>query len=166
MSSDEFAERLLEIERRLACLEGQSAQTALPNAERYWILDGLRQRYPAGAVAYAGQVMTSAGYEYVWQETRLSAAVLDQPWDGAAASLAALGHPLRLAIMRAVLAGHQTTQALQAQPDLAAAGKLYHHLRELQAAGWLTLERRGHYAVPPQKVVTLLLIVQATGSLA
>lgn len=51
--------------------------------------------------------------------------------------LAALGHPLRLTLLRAVFRGQDTTAAFQTNSELAGAGKLYHHLRELQAAGWL-----------------------------
>ena len=91
--------------------------------------------------------------------------LLAADWEGAAPLLAALGHPLRLAILRAVLHGQHTTAELQADPNLAAGGKLYHHLRDLQAGGWLLLQGRGQYTVPAERVLPLLVILRAAGGL-
>ena len=40
-------------------------------------------------------------------------------------------------------------------------GHLYHHLRELQAAGLIAQRRRGEYEIAPQAPVPLLVIVAA-----
>ncbi len=40
-------------------------------------------------------------------------------------------------------------------------GQLYHHLRQLVAAGWLRTAGRGRYEVPPARVVPLLVVLAA-----
>jgi len=88
-------------------------------------------------------------------------ALLDADWDTAAEPLAALGHPVRLAVLRGVLTGLHTTSELAALDRLGTTGQLYHHLRQLQAAGWLRSTGRGRYDVPATRVIPLLVIVTA-----
>jgi hypothetical protein len=38
-------------------------------------------------------------------------------------------------------------------------GQLYHHLRELQATGWVRQRQRSRYLVVPDRVVCVLLMV-------
>lgn len=160
--------RLEHLESRLAVLEARAAQ-AVPSAppaaqeDGFWVLERLERDAPEGALLFSGHVRLPTGEHWAWQEGQAAPEFLNADWQGAAPALAALGHPLRLAVLRAVLHGQQTTQELQGQPGLGGAGKLYHHLRELQAAGWLTLEGRGRYVVPAQKVIPLLVILRATG---
>jgi hypothetical protein len=40
-------------------------------------------------------------------------------------------------------------------------GQLYHHLRQLVAAGWLRTSLRGRYAVPADRIVPLLALLAA-----
>ena len=91
----------------------------------------------------------------------------DADWRPAAPQLAALGHPVRLAILRATLDGAQTTQALAtaiggaAEARPVSSGQLYHHLRELTAAGWLAPAGRGAYGVPEDRRAALLAVLGA-----
>jgi DNA-binding transcriptional ArsR family regulator len=91
-----------------------------------------------------------------WRQDVPAASVLDGDWAAVAPRLAALGHPARLSILRAVLGGAMGAPALMQAAGATTPGQLYHHLRELSAAGWLTSARRGVYAVPPDRVGALL----------
>lgn len=55
--------------------------------------------------------------------------------------------------------GSQTIQELLEIPGLGTSGQLYHHLRELQAVGWVHQERRNYYAIPKDQIVPLLVII-------
>ncbi|MFQ6048072.1 MAG: helix-turn-helix domain-containing protein [Phycisphaerae bacterium] len=57
---------------------------------------------------------------------------------------AALGHPHRLAILKAILTGADSYQQLRDRVGLKA-GPLYHHVRELRLAGLLELGGRDSY---------------------
>lgn len=158
--------RLAALERRVAALEERGAPPTRGDAapDPFWALSRLETDFPDGALLYAGHVHLPTGEHYAWKETQTAPELLAAEWHGAAPVLAALGHPLRLALLQAVLRGQRTTAAFQANADLAAGGKLYHHLRELQAAGWLALEGRGQYSVPAQRIMPLLVILRATGA--
>jgi len=64
-------------------------------------------------------------------------------------------------VLRGVLTGLHTTAELAALDGLGTTGQLYHHLRQLQAAGWLRSTGRGRYDVPPTRVIPLLVILTA-----
>src|SRR5689334_4378883 len=57
---------------------------------------------------------------------------------GPAARLAALGHPVRLRLLLAVLRGATGTAELAEVPGIGTSGRIYHHTRTLTAAGWPT----------------------------
>ena len=87
--------------------------------------------------------------------------LLEMDLEEAAAALAGLGHPVRLRLLQAVLRGQRGATDRGAVEGLATSGQLYHHLRELQAAGWLRSVGRGRYEVPPARVIPLLTTVVA-----
>lgn len=138
--------------------------TAEPPAstdDRFWALERvLRDAPSAGAVLYTG-VARLPGGELRWQMGRGVDDLLGQDWGDLAGTLAALGHPMRLQVLRAVLGGTSSTQGLQALPEMATTGQLYHHLKELESAGWLRSLRRGEYGVPAERVIPLLAILSA-----
>ncbi len=162
-------ERLSALEARVAELEarqGAPPPSGVPAPPDFWALAELQRRAPpGGAVVYAGQVTLPDGTEYGWQMGHAATPLLRAPWDGAADALAALGHPLRLALLQRVLRGERTVAQWQATEELSGSGKLYHHLRDLQAAGWLVAEGRGRYRVPGARVVPLLVVLAASGGL-
>jgi DNA-binding transcriptional ArsR family regulator len=94
-----------------------------------------------------------------WRHEVGAAALLHADWPALAPRLAALGHPVRLAILRAVLGGTGEASALQQAAGAATAGQFYHHLRELTAAGWLVPQKRGVYALPAGRAGALLAAV-------
>ena len=82
-------------------------------------------------------------------------------WERLAPCIAALGHPVRLRLLQAVLSGTRQASALAAAAGVGTTGQLYHHLRELGAAGWLNAERRGSWEVPAARVAPLLALLGA-----
>jgi hypothetical protein len=68
---------------------------------------------------------------------------------------------VRLLLLREILQGARTTSELAAHERLGTTGQLYHHLRQLVAAGWLRTTARGQYRVPGERVVPLLTVLAA-----
>lgn len=170
--------RVSELERLVALMwEGHSERQpprSILDSDRYWALARLAERTGpefekegvAGSLLYAGRATTPGGGDLIWQAEHPLPGVLEETWENAAGVLAALGNPVRLEIVRRLLLGGVTVQQLQEMPELGTSGQLYHHLRELQAAGLVTQRRRGHYGVAPDKVVPSLIIIAAAASMA
>lgn len=178
-------DRVLDLERRVAALEAAVGQRQhRPPAGQgedagpatFWALEGLRpQAEGSGAVVYAGTFRSDAG-EVEWQYAHHVDDLLGAPDAVAAAEegterpdlaevaarLAALGHPARLAILAAVLRGHDRTAELVELLDLGTSGQVYHHVKALTAAGWLRPSARGQVAVPAERVIPLLVAMGAS----
>jgi DNA-binding transcriptional ArsR family regulator len=120
----------------------------------------------AGSLVLAGTATLPGAGSVAWQEEHAVPAVVAGGWTDAAGALAALGHPVRLELIRRLLGGAHTTQELAEIPDLGTSGQLYHHLRELQAAGLVRQRRRNDYAVPADRVILCLILVAAAKSCA
>lgn len=170
---DDVEARLAGIERRLDDLERCTAPpTGQPpphpdpaeGAERFWVLRGLEEQFPAASVvALAGRVTLAGGRRYEWQEFADAGGLVDADWSERAEPIAALGHGARLAIVRAVLTGVTTSAELGELEGFGTSGQLYHHLRVLVAAGWLRSAGRGRYEVPAGRVVPLLVVLAGCG---
>lgn len=134
------------------------------DAGTFWVLEGLRERLAGvegGGVVLAGTVETALG-SADWQYGLTTAALLDLDLDAAdtvAARLSALGHPVRLRLLLAVLRGHASPAALADLDGMGTTGQVYHHVRTLTAAGWLRSGGRGQLHVPAERVVPLLVAV-------
>lgn len=160
----DLEERLDAVERRLAALEGGGAATP-PAGGRWWLLDQLTARQAErdgvrGAVAYGGIARTPGAGELVWQAEHAVADVLDTDLSSVAAVLAALGHPVRLELVRRILLGAHTLAQLQEVPGVRTSGQVHHHLRELRSAG-LVLAARNHFTIVPERVLPVLVAVAA-----
>ena len=167
-----------ELERRFALWQdehpAEHARRPVVDADRFWALDRLAQRTGprfesdgvAGSLLYAGHTRTPGGGDLIWQAEHPLPAVLAESWEAAAAVLAALGSAVRLEIVRRLLLGGETVQELQEIPELGTSGQLYHHLRDLQAAGLVTQRRRGRYGVAADKVVGCLIVIAAAAAMA
>lgn len=142
-----------------SAIEALPVSPALP--DDFWALNALKERVPApGAVVYAGAVDLGVGHvEYQWG--RPTDPLLRADWAERADRIAALGHPLRLSMLRMLLDGERTVAQLVDDLDLGSTGVAYHHLNQLQAVGWVTSPHRGAWAVPPSRVVPLLAIITA-----
>jgi len=173
--------RLADVERRITQLEaalaapagtgdrgphGDDRAAAAPEgagASTFWALEGLRARSGAqGGVLVTGTAPLPTGGHAEWQEAHPATDVLDDDWEPTAPVLAALGHPVRLRLLRAVLHGTATAAELTALPGVGTSGQTYHHLRQLTAAGWLQPAvgaSRGAHEVPLPRVVPLLAVL-------
>ncbi|MYV98641.1 helix-turn-helix domain-containing protein [Streptomyces sp. SID3343] len=129
--------------------------------ELFWALTGLKERHGVGTLLYTGAVELAPGHPVEWQLAADARDLLDEDWAPFADGLVALGHPVRLSLLREVLRGTSTAAELGAMEGMGTSGQVYHHLRQLVAAGWLRTVGRGHYQVPVQRVVPLLVILFA-----
>ncbi|MFS0696003.1 ArsR/SmtB family transcription factor [Streptomyces nitrosporeus] len=172
----ELEERLAGLERRLAALERAADGGApAPDGGDFWALEALKEQLGRlgeaasdGGVLFTGAVRLPTGERYEWQYGALTAGLLGPEEGGhpagrpgAAEPLAALGHPVRLRLLREILAGRRTAAELAGLDETGTTGQIYHHLRLLTGAGWLHSTGRGRYEVPGARVVPLLVILTA-----
>ncbi|MFJ4528514.1 ArsR/SmtB family transcription factor [Streptomyces nigrescens] len=168
----DLEQRVSELERRLTALE-QAADRPAPAPERdpddaLWALRGLKDQLAElgadnGGVLFTGAVRTPGGQRYEWQYGLITDTVLERDWADAAESFAALGQPVRLRLLREILGGRCTAAELTELDGTGTTGQIYHHLRQLTAAGWLRTAARGRYEVPTDRVVPLLVMLTAAG---
>ncbi|MFD6171817.1 ArsR/SmtB family transcription factor [Streptomyces coeruleorubidus] len=161
----ELEQRVDDLEHRLAVLEG-AAHRAGPRLDEgdFWALNGLKEQLSEleaadGGVLYTGFVRLPGGEEYAWQMGTLTEELMEDDWTPVAESLAALGHPVRLRLLREILGGRHTAAELAELEEVGTTGQIYHHLRQLTGTGWLRTTGRGRYEVPPERVVPLLVAV-------
>ncbi|MFJ1751119.1 ArsR/SmtB family transcription factor [Streptomyces sp. NPDC088116] len=171
----ELEERVAELERRLAALEGVRGETGeesrVRGAERldvgdFWALQRLKKELertgsPSGGVLFTGAVRLPTEERYEWQYGTLTDALLDADWSLSAESFAALGHAVRLRLLREILDGRRTAAELAELDEIGTTGQIYHHLRQLTGAGWLHTAGRGRYEIPGPRVVPLLVMLSA-----
>lgn len=153
-----LTERVDALEHRASCVE-----SAAPEGEDgFWALEGLRGRladHPStteGAVMLVGALTLPDGGPVSWQQGTGTEGLLEADWSDRAAVLAALGHPVRIELLRRILTGTRTTAELADLDTLGTTGQLHHHLRQLVAAGWVRQSGRGSYEVPAARIVPLL----------
>lgn len=150
-----WEERLEALER--AVVELRTARPAPSSAPGdLWVVEGVCEQTPEGAVVYGGALDVPGGGPVRWQYGMTVDQALDIDWSEATASLDALGNPVRLRLLQRVFSGVRTTADLAADDDLGTTGQVHHHLRILVAAGWLTQRTRGTYEIPGPRVVPLL----------
>lgn len=156
----ELVDRVDDLERRVTALEAEPVAVAPPSEDPLWALAALRDRLPEpGGVVLAGTAALPDGRRAEWQEGLTTDALLGQDWREAADLLAALGHPVRLAMVRCFLGGATTVADLTELDGLGSTGQAYHHLRQLVATGWLRSLGSGRYEVPVARVVPLLAVI-------
>ena len=155
-------ERVEALEQALTSLTAASAPTLGESGSdpQFWLLQELRNRYPAAAVIFGGTVETPHG-PVSWQWGVPTEQVCEQDWEPAASVLDALSHPVRLRLLQQVLNGTATTAELAEDETLGTTGQLHHHLRALVAAGWLTSTGRGRWSIPVPRIIPLLVVVVA-----
>ncbi len=158
MTSDaSVADRIAALERRVAALEGPAAGPGEGGPG-----DGGPD---PGSIRYSGEVHLHG--DVTWTIALDARTALDLDDDPRLAVLAALGHPARAGIVRALLAaGPSTTTALQEAAGLASTGQLYHHLRSLTHCGLVEQDGRGSYRVAPRTVEPALVLLTAAADVA
>lgn len=181
--SASLADTVAQLSARVTALEDAAARrdtspstlpsTSVTPTDTFWALEGLKARTDDRAdgddssntseVMLVGAVTTADG-PVEWQEGRGASALLDTDWSDQAASFAALGHPVRLELLRHILNGTHRTADLAALSDLGTTGQLHHHLRQLVAVGWVRQAGRGAYEIPTARVVPLLACLAGAGA--
>ncbi|WP_217162895.1 helix-turn-helix transcriptional regulator [Streptomyces sp. AC512_CC834] len=159
---EQLEQRVADLERRLAALEEAGDRPApRPGEGDFWALEGLKEQLAElgaadGGVLFTGSVRLPTGERYGWQHGALTEGLMDADWAESAEVFAALGHPVRLRLLREVLGGRRTAAELAELDGMGTTGQIYHHLRQLTGAGWLHTTGRGRHEVPPGRVVPLL----------
>lgn len=159
----ELEDRVAALEEAVARLTGLTGRLATETdagSPDLWLVEGLRERHPGGAVAFGGTVPVGKG-DVSWQWGADAETLRESDWSSAAGVFDALAHPVRLRLLQRVLNGTVTTGDLALDDALGTTGQLHHHLRALVAAGWLASVGRGTWAVPAPRVVPLLVVVSA-----
>lgn len=153
---EEAVAGLLAARERLGRVSVAEPGGAVP-PDLFWALEGLRERTSApGAVVIVGDVELPDGRTAGWQLGAGVEDLLDDTWEALAEVYAALGHPVRLRLLREALRGRGTARELSGLEGMGTTGQVYHHLRQLVAAGWLRVRDGGHHEVPAERVVPLL----------
>jgi DNA-binding transcriptional ArsR family regulator len=158
VTTEELAARLAELEARVAALEGDPAEGAADGgADDGGVADG------AGAVSYGGRVRLHG--DVGWDITFDAAGVLRLPPAAAVRVLAALGHAVRLEVVRQLLRGPATVAELVEAVGGSSSGQIYHHLTTLTGAGVVEADGGGRYRVPATGVVPVLVTLLAAADL-
>jgi hypothetical protein len=158
--------RVQQLERtpgRVAAPAPRDRGTASAGEERFWALNTLKDLAgEPGAVLFTGAVATPGGGHVEWQQAHPADDLLAADWSESSDRINALAHPVRLLLLHEVLNGRTTVAELRSHEQLGTTGQLYHHLRQLVAAGWLRASGHGRYQIPAERVVPLLITVAAT----
>ena len=137
-----------------------------PATDVFWALNTVKSMVPApGAVLYTGSVTLPGGGAADWQYALPTEDILARDWSrpSSTSALAALGHPVRLRLLQAIATGTVAVSELAALEGVGTTGQVYHHVNQLIAAGWVYSPSRGHYGIPPERVVPLLTVILAAG---
>jgi hypothetical protein len=124
---------------------------------------------PAGAddqseFAYSGRARFGGQMLFIQQRGRLADVMNANP-ERVAKVFAALASPARIVLVRALLDGPRTSQELRQELDDPSVGQLYHHLKELLAAGLVVQPGRSVYALPRGSQISLCLQIIAAASM-
>lgn len=163
----DLREELQAVVQRVEALEETrpASISATSDEDGFWALNALKARLPddpstdSGAVVLVGALTLPSGAPVSWQQTVGTRGQLEAAWMERAPVFAALGHPVRLELLRQILSGRHTTSELAAIEDLGTTGQLHHHLRQLMSAGWVRQSGRGSYEIPAARIVPLLACV-------
>lgn len=158
------------LSERVLALEdaGPAAKEQPPtplDGDALWALTSLQSRladHPTtadGAVMLVGSLTLPTGDPVAWQQGAGTTGQLETDWSDHAATFAALGHPVRIELLRSILSGVHATADLAETGQLGTTGQLHHHLRQLVAAGWVRQSGRGTYEVPAARIVPLMACV-------
>ncbi len=158
--------RFADLERRVAELESllQPVDGELDVA----LLTRLRRKPGEGEVEGAIQLAGSVsicGRRAVSQLNANAADLMALDSDAVARVLSAVSHPVRIEVLTALLEGPLTGAELEAKLDASSTGRLYHHLKELRAAGVVVQPRRSVYELPVRHVVPVLALLSLAQNL-
>ena len=116
----------------------------------------------AGALGYAGWVQVGER-RYAWTRETPVPEVADLDPGEVARWIAAIASPQRVMLLLELFGSDRTSPELAAALDGASTGQVYHHLKELQAAGIVLQVRRGVYRIAPHHFIPLLVLLAVAG---
>lgn len=161
----ELEERVSRLERAAVAAAPAAASSPAPRAAPFPF--DLGDDSDANVVSYLGHGRRD-GNPVAWQVKRTWEDVLEaaDDGDGLAAALSALASGPRLRIVAELARGPVSTGDLAERVGQSGTGQLFHHLKELLAAGIVHQPQRGVYAIRPAQVVPVLTIVSAAMDVA
>jgi DNA-binding transcriptional ArsR family regulator len=119
-----------------------------------------------GVLSYAGAIQLT-GRPFQFQQRLPAQTLFEAAPEQLAQIFAALSSPHRVIILRTLCERACTAQQLQEVLGMGSAGQLYHHLKELVAAGLITQrERSSAYTIEPTKVIPICAALMVAFSLA
>ncbi|MGW0523598.1 ArsR/SmtB family transcription factor [Crossiella sp. NPDC003009] len=149
MTNEQLAQRVADLEARVAALEG-IAEQAVAEA--------------GGVISYQGRLSAP---DLEWSITLPATRVLALPDGPRIEVLAALGHPVRAKVVRLLAEqGARSAAELQAEAEVGSTGQLYHHLKPLTAAGLVEQDGRGRYRLRGTALVPALVLLAAAADIA
>lgn len=160
-----LAARVEELAERVSKLEGTRGAPSHLDASlvRQLIADlkgNGESEQGAGAVVYAGAGPWGDG-TVALQIVRGWGDVLEASEEALARVMSALANPTRIRIVGQLLQGPVSTRELGERLGQPSAGQLFHHLKELLAAGIIHQPVRGTYAIGDRHVIPLLVLGSA-----
>ena len=156
---EDLCARVSDLEQRVSALEAGGALEGSAAPKRSDPDDSV------GYIAYQGSLTTPKG-PIDWTIQYDAAATTRLPAESVTEVLAALGSPVRLALVRTLLAGPAGTKELETAAGLSSPGQLYHHLRALTAAHVVETYGRGTYRIATQRVIPVHVLLLAAGDIA
>ncbi|MGF0313592.1 ArsR/SmtB family transcription factor [Rhodococcus sp. IEGM1428] len=151
--SSTFESRLAELEARVAELELRDTPEQADAAPS-----------TGGMIAYQGDVRLHGTVR--WDISYSPDAIVDLPISSMSEVLAALGHPVRLQIVRMLLRGPANAADLHAAVGVGSSGQIYHHLKTLSSANIVEQHGRGDYRIAAKRAVPLLVSMLAAADIA
>lgn len=150
--------KLLEREKGMSAGDRASEQHAkLRRAEELAEIAG--QKGISGAITYYG-AYNSSGRGFRWETECMSTdTLLSLDEDKVAMVLSALGNNQRYAILKEILKQPLSVNEIIEKLDLGTTGQVYHHIRPLQAADFISRGKKGKYEFKPHRVQALLMIL-------
>lgn len=114
-----------------------------------------------GVISFSGQIQGEEGsVSYSW--ARYPDDLIELSWESSFTRLAALAHPQRGMILKQLIDAPCTVAQLCELGVTSSTGTAYHHLNELEAAGWVHKGRGGVYEIPSERIIPLMTIVAAS----
>jgi DNA-binding transcriptional ArsR family regulator len=170
MAVDDLDEAVRDLAERVTRLERARPKRARDDTALVQrLIDELERDGPAGpssaTVVYAGAGPWEDGV-VAWQVAREWGDIRSAAAEPIARVLSALANGTRVRIVSELLRGSITTGDLAERLDQPSSGQLFHHLKELIAAGLIHQPVRGTYAIPRRHVVPLLALLSAASDLA
>ncbi|MBV7292719.1 ArsR/SmtB family transcription factor [Corynebacterium sp. TAE3-ERU16] len=156
------AQELADLGKRVTDLESRVRRLENPGPPEPPSTDG--QGAITGTVRYSGEL--TAPEQLRWAITLEAEAARLLPGEKIAEIFTALSSPVRLVMLRELIAGPAAPKQLQELLGYSSPGPLYHHLKPLQSAGIIERDGDGRYHVPAPGVVPLLVLLASAGDVA